>query len=126
MRTPAALVGLLGGLAWLGSLALARNDRTGLAEVVEWVGLALLLAAAVAAGAGLVSRSTRWLRVTVGVCFALLVWCLVQLVAGSGDERLAHAGLGLFAVVVASIVMARRPHPAPAAGGHRARGAHAR
>lgn len=126
MRTPAALAGLAGGLAWLAALALDRNGWSALAEVLEWTGLVLVLGAAVAAGAGLVSRSTPWLRATVGVCFALLVWCLVYLVGGSGDGRLAHAGLGLLAVVAAALAMARRPAPVPTVGGRHARGAHAR
>lgn len=134
MRTLAPFAGLLGGLAWLAALMLARADRTALAAVVEWAGLLLLLTATIAAGAALVSRSTTWLRVVVGVCFALLLGSLVQLAEDGADDRLVHAFAGLLAVVVASAIMARRPDPAVQPASHRARndraratrGAHAR
>jgi hypothetical protein len=114
--TLAPFAGLFGGLAWLGALVLDRSDRGALAEGVEWLGLLLLLAATIAAGAGLVSRSARWLRTVVGLCCGVLAWSLLQLLAdGVDDDRLTHAVLGVVAVVVASAVMARRP-----------RGAHAR
>lgn len=126
MRTLAPFAGLLGGLAWLAALMLGRSDRTALAEAAEWAGLLLLLGATVAAGTALVSRSTAWLRVLVGVCFALLAWSLVQLAESGSEDRLTHAFVGLLAVVVASVVMARRPASGARTAGHRSRGVHAR
>ncbi|MDF1604946.1 hypothetical protein [Nocardioides sp. YIM 152315] len=126
MRILAPLAGLVGGLAWIGALALEQVDRTALADAAELVGLPLLLGAAVATGASLVTRSTTWLRAIVGVCFALLVWSVVQLVADGADERLVHALVGAGAVVVATAALSRRPERSDDPGGHRSRGAHAR
>lgn len=130
MRTTAALAGLIGGLAWIAAFVLDRMDRAGLAGAVAGVGLVLLAAAAMAAGAGLVSRSATWLRVVVAICFALLAWSVLQVLSDGIGERLVHAAAGLAAAVIASVALSRRPPPSQEpvvqAAGHRARGSHAR
>jgi hypothetical protein len=126
VRILAPLAGLVGGLAWMGAFVLEQVDRTALADAVDVLGLVLLLGAAVAAGASLVIRTTTWLRAIVGVCFALLAWSVVQLVAGGVDEALVHALAGAVAAVVAIAALTRRSARATEPSGHRSRGAHAR
>jgi hypothetical protein len=130
VRTAAALTGLVGGLAWITALVLDRTGHPGLVGAVAGVGLVLLAVAAVAAGAGLVSRSATWLRVIVALCFALLVWSVLQVLADGIDERLVQAAAGLVAVAVAAVALARRPPPVEESmvrpSGHRARGSHSR
>jgi hypothetical protein len=128
VRTAAALAALLGGLAWVAAYGLDRTDRVGPANAVELAGLVLLVVAALAAGAGLVSRSATWLRVVVSVCFVLLLASVLEVLADGIDERLVQAGAGGLAGIVGIVVLSRgRPAPAPQPGGHRARGgSHAR
>lgn len=127
MRIAAALAGLLGGLAWVVAFVLDQTDRPGALDAFEWAGLALLTVATLAAGAGLVSRSTTWLRLLVAVCFALLVWSVLQVLSDGFDDRLVQAVAGGVAALVSVVALVRRPNvSAHHAGGHRSGGSHAR
>ncbi|MFC7493281.1 MULTISPECIES: hypothetical protein [unclassified Nocardioides] len=125
MRILAPLAGLVGGLAWIAAFLLEQADRPTLADVIDVAGLVLLLVAAAAAGGSLVTRTTTWLRTIVGVCFAVLVWSVVQLIADGADEGLVHAVVGAAAAVIAVAVLSRRPRRENEPSSHR-RGAHAR
>lgn len=128
MRVPAAVAGLLGGLCWLGAYAAdAADGGAGIVDGLTWTGLALLLVAALVAGASLVSRSATWLRVLVAVCFALLAGSVLEVVREGADPLTVDAVFGAAAIVVAVIVLAsrrRRPEAGPPA--RRGRGSHAR
>jgi hypothetical protein len=130
VRTAAALAGLSGGLAWIVAFVLDKTDHPGLGGAVAAFGLVLLAVAAVAAGASLVSRSATWLRVVVAICFALLVWSVLQVLAGGLGDRLVQAAAGLAAVAVAVVVLSRRQPTVRESVGHstgrRTRGSHAR
>jgi hypothetical protein len=130
VRTAAALAGLVGGLAWIVAFVLDKTDHAGPGDFVAGLGLVLLAVATVAAGAGLVSRSATWLRVIVAICFALLVWSVLQVLSDGIDERLVQAAAGLAAVAIAGAVLSRRPRPVQEpvvqSPGHRARRTHAR
>ena len=128
MRVPAAVAGLLGGLCWLGAYAAEAVDAgAGIVDGLTWAGLALLVVAALVAGASLVSRSATWLRVLVAVCFALLAGSVLEVVREGADPVTVDADFGAGAIVVAVIALAsrrRRPETAPPA--RRGRGSHAR
>ena len=129
MRILAALAGVLGGFAWVAALVLHQLEQDAAADAAQWVGLPLLLVAAVGAGASLVTRTTAWLRVVAGVCFALLAWSVVELVADGFDEHVVRALVGAAAALGSATVVARRPAPARTAGtvtAQRHRGTHAR
>ena len=126
MRTAAALAGLLGGVAWIAAFVLDKMDRAGPADIAAGIGLVLLAVAAVAAGAGLVSRSASWLRVVVAICFALLVWSVLQVLSDGINERLVQGLAGLVGAVVGLVVLARKPAPVHASVASRSRGSHAR
>ena len=117
VRLTTALAGLIGGTV----LVLACFVG---GDALRWAGLALLALAALGAGAGLVSRSAPALRVLVAVCFALLAGSVLSVLVDAVGPP-AYAAVGTAGVVVAAVVLARR-RPVPAAGGHRAGGAHAR
>src|SRR4051812_26409119 len=110
LRIAAALTGLVGGLAWIAALVLDRTSGGALVDALIWAGLFLLGAATLGAGAGLVSRGAVWLRVLVAVCFAALVWSILELLADSLEDQVVYAGFGLVAVVV-SVVTLARPKP---------------
>ena len=127
MRIAAALAGLLGGLAWVVAFVLDQTDRPEALDALEWAGLALLTVAALAAGAGLVSRSATWLRLLIAVCFALLVWSVMQVLFDGFDDRLVQAVAGAVAALVGIGALIRRPQaPVHHPGGHRSGGSHAR
>ena len=108
LRIAAALTGLVGGLTWIAALVFEQTSGSGLiADVLTWAGLFLLGIATLGAGASLVSRSATWLRVIVAVCFAVLVWSVLQLLADSFDGATVYAVFGGVAVVVAVVVLAR-------------------
>jgi len=126
LRLAAALTGLVGGLTWITALVFERASGSGLfVDTLDWAGLFLLAAATLAAGASLVSRSALWLRVLVAVCFTVLVWSVLSVLAGSFDERAVYAGYGAVAVVVSVVTLARsRPAASGSEPGRRARGSH--
>lgn len=129
MRAQAAVAGLLGGLFWLVKLVLDVVDvGGGLVGALTWAGSALLVVATLAAGAGMVNRSTSWLRVVVAVGFVALATSVLQVLRDAGDPMAVDAAVGLVAVVASVLVLSRsrsrRPDPAPA--GRRIRGSHAR
>ena len=126
MRTAAVLAGLIGGLAWIVAYVLVQLDQPNAADATGWAGLVLLGVATLAAGAGLVSRSAGWLRVLVAVCFTLLVWSVLQVLAEGADEQVVRAVAGAVAVVVGLVVLARQPARAAEPSGQRSGGAHAR
>jgi hypothetical protein len=127
MRTPVAVAGLLGGLCWLGAYALdAAGGSSGLVDTVTWAGLALLAIAMLDAGASLVSRSATWLRVLVAVCFAALVWSVLEVLRDSLGGLTVYAVFGLLTAVVAVVVLARGRPAKPESAGHRAGRSHAR
>jgi hypothetical protein len=107
MRTPAASACLLGGICWLGVFLVDKSSGGGLVDALTWAGAALLAICAVVAGAALVSRSAPALRVLVGVCFAVLVASVVQVVRQSGDVVAIDALFGGLAMVVAIVAMVR-------------------
>jgi asparagine N-glycosylation enzyme membrane subunit Stt3 len=86
----------------------------------------LLAVVAVAAGAGLVNRSATWLRVVVAICFALLVWSVLQVLSDGVDERPVQGLAGAVGAVVGLVVLVRKPAPVLAPSGPRSRGSHAR
>jgi hypothetical protein len=127
MRTPAAVAGLLGGLCWSGAYVLdATGGSGGLVDALTWAGLALLAIAVLGAGAGLVSRSATWLRVLVAVCFAALVWSVLELLRDSVDGLTVYAAFGVLAAVVSVVMMVRSRPAAPEPTGRRVGGSHAR
>jgi hypothetical protein len=126
VRMLVALAGVLGGLAWVAALVLHQLDRAAAADAAQWVGLPLLLVAAVAAGASLVTRTTAWLRVVAGVCFALLAWSVLELVADAFDEHVVRALVGAVVALLSAAVVARRPAPGSPVAAQRHRGTHAR
>ena len=122
-RTAVALAGLLGGLAWLAAAALDAFGAGGLVDALTWVGLVLLLTAALGAGAGMVSPSTPWLRVLVAICFVLLLGSVLQIARGWGEVQMVDAVFGVLAVVAGVAALARsRPAPQPVHGHRRAHG----
>jgi hypothetical protein len=107
MRTPAALACLLGGVSWLGAFLVDNAIGGGLVDALTWAGAALLAICATAAGASLVSQSAPLLRVLVGVCFAVLVASVLQVVRQSGDAIAIDAVFGGLAAGVATVAMVR-------------------
>ena len=127
MRTPVTLAGLLGGLCWIGGFVVDTTGGSGgLVDALTWAGLALLAIAVLGAGAGLVSRSATWLRVLVAVCFAALVWSVLEVLRDSVDELTVYAVFGALAAVVAVVVLGRARPAEPEPAGRRAGGSHAR
>jgi hypothetical protein len=126
MRTPAAVAGLLGGLCWLGAYVLDATSGGGLVDALTWAGYVLVGLAVLAAGAGLVSRSATWLRVLVAVCFAALVWSVLEVLRDSLDGLTVNAAFGVLAAVVAVVVLTRGRPASAAPAGHRAGRSHAR
>ncbi len=126
LRIAAALTGLVGGLTWITALVFDRGSGSSVfVDILDWAGLFLLAASTLAAGASLVSRSAPWLKVIVAVCFTVLVWSVLSLLAESFDDRVVYAVFGGIAVVVAIVVLARSKPPASSAEpGHRAHGSH--
>jgi hypothetical protein len=129
MSAAAAVGGLLGGLCWIAAFVVDTVSGGGLVDALTWAGIALLVAAAAGAGAGLVSRSAGWLRLLVATCFVLLAGSVLQVIRGSADPLLVDAAAGVLAAV-ASIVALSRRRSAPPVHGHvatrRMRGSHAR
>ena len=107
----AAVAGVLGGLCWVGAWWVGA---------LAPVGAVLLAVAALGAGAGLVSRSTQWLRILVAVCFLALVGSVVEVLRENGDDQVVLAVVGVLAAIVGAAVLARHPR-----GAQRGRGAHA-
>lgn len=127
MRMPVAVAGLLGGVCWLGAYLVDATSGGGIVDALTWAGLALLAIAVLGAGAGLVSRSASWLRVIVAVCFAALVWSVLEVLRDSVDQLAVYAVFGVVAGVVAVVVLAcRRPATAQPAGHRATGGSHAR
>ena len=124
MRTRVALAGLVGGLCWLGAFVLDTGSGGGAVDALTWAGLALLTVAVLGAGAGLVSRSATLLRVLVAVCFAALVWSVLEVLRDSVDGLAVYAVFGVIAVAVSLVVLARDRGAEPT--GHRTGGSHAR
>ena len=124
LRVAAALCGLVGGLTWISALIFDRASGGTIVDVLTWTGMFLLGVATVSAGASLVSSSAFWLRILVAVCFVLLAGSVLSVLVDAVGAP-AYAAVGTAGVVVAAVVLARR-RPVPAAGGHRAGGAHAR
>ncbi len=108
LRVVATTTGLVGGATWLTN---AFVD----ASVLHWGGAVLLLVALAAAGAGLVNKSTAWLRAIVTVGLAALTWSVLEVVRDSADDLLVDGLAGAVAVLVSVVAFLRRPH----AGSHR-------
>ena len=126
LRAPTAVVGLAGGLCWISAFVLDVIGSVGVEAALTWVGTPLLLVAALAAGASVVSRSTTWLRVVVAVCFAVLAASVVQVLRDAADPVAANALVGLVVAVVSGWVFAgAEPRVATPAPRH-SRGSHAR
>ena len=125
-RTAVALAGILGGLAWIAAAALDAVGAGGLVDALTWVGLVLLLVAALGVGAGLVSRTTPWLRVVVAVCFVLLVGSVLQVARGSADVHMVDAVFGVLAAAAAVAALARSRSAAEPEPVHGHRRAHSR
>ena len=128
VRVGVALLGLIGGLAWIGVLVLDRaSANPGAVDALLWVGLALVGVATLGAGAGLVSRNAAWLRVLVALCFAALVGSILALLTGTYDDEPVFAGCGAVAVLASVMVLLGSRAPS---GGRvdrpRTGGAHAR
>jgi len=125
-RTAVALAGILGGLAWIAAAALDAVGAGGLVDALTWVGLVLLLVAALGVGAGLVSRTTPWLRVVVAVCFVLLVGSVLQVARDSADVHMVDAVFGVLAAAAAVAALARSRSAAEPEPVHGHRRAHSR
>ena len=127
MRMRVALAGLLGALSWIGAFVVdATGGISGLVDALVWAGLALLAIAVLGAGAGLVSRGATWLRVLVAVCFATLVWSVLEVLRDSVDGLTVYAAFGVLAAVVSSVALARSRRTVPGPAERRAGGSHAR
>ncbi len=117
MRASAAVAGLLGGLCWLAAFVLDSVSGGAMVDALTWAGLALLAYAVLAAGASLVSRSATWLRVIVAVCFALLVWSVLEVLRDSIDGLAVYAVFGVIAAVVSVVALTRSlAQPGPGSG----------
>ncbi|MCD4526535.1 hypothetical protein [Nocardioides sp. cx-173] len=109
----ARVAGVLGGLAWV-----VRHVAD--VEALRWPGLILLAVALAAYGAGLVSRSATWLRAIVALCLPLLVWSVVEVAHGSGDDSLVDAVTGAAVALVSLAGMVRARAARQPAGAHAA------
>jgi hypothetical protein len=128
LRVGAALIGLVGGLAWISVFVFDRVADSDVAvNALAWTGLILVVIAALGAGASLVSRSTRWLRVLVAVCFSGLVVSILELLLGSYDDQVVFAVFGAASVVASVVALTRSDRPKGGhADTHRGGGTHAR
>jgi hypothetical protein len=104
MRMLVALAGVLGGLCWLVAHAVDQQAQ----DALIWAGAGFLVVAVLGAGAGLVSRSTTWLRVVVAVCFLALTGSVLQVLREGGDPALVDAAAGALAILVAFVALGRR------------------
>lgn len=104
----AALAGLVGGLAWIAAWALDRFAGSGMADVLGWVGLVLVLLAAAVGGLALVPTAPAWLRAVAALGAAVLVWAVVATAQESvGSSRVVDLLAGVVAVVVAGTALGR-------------------
>ncbi|MBJ7357672.1 hypothetical protein [Nocardioides sp.] len=94
-RTLVRIAGVLGGLCWVGAVAVNDYEAAeAAANALYWGGAALILIALVGLGAGLVSGAA-WLRLIVGLCFPLLIWSIVEVLHAETSDDIVDAGLGL-------------------------------
>ena len=129
MRRHAAapLAGIAGGLCWAARwVADLAGSAPAWGPTARWLGLALLVLALAAGGAGLVSRSAVWLRCLVAVAFPLLMWSVYVVLRGEGDDVGLDGVLGALAALsgVVVLITSRRAEPAdeqPRSGSHAAR-----
>lgn len=103
----AALAGLIGGLAWIAAWALDRFAGSGVADVLGWLGLVLVLLAAAVGGLALVPTAPAWLRAVAALGAAVLVWAVVATAQESVGSRVVDLLAGVVAVVVAGTALGR-------------------
>jgi hypothetical protein len=103
VRPLARVCGVLGGACWL---ARVFFDGT-LGDALQWAGLGLLLVGLFGLGTTFVSKSAVWLQVIVGIAFPLLVWSVVEVLAGEGDPVVFNAVVGVIVAVACAIVLGR-------------------
>jgi hypothetical protein len=118
LRLIAFVAAVLGGLLWV---ARWLTDGSAFSDGLYWAGLVAIAVALGVAGASLVRSSALPLRVLVAVAFPLLVWSVVS-VFRPADPPLVDGLLGVVAVVVGGVGLARSRPPAPRrrAGSHAA------
>ena len=124
LHTLARLAGLVGGFCWVARFVmdLGGNGTGVVADGLYVLGLVLLAGALVAAGAGLVSTSTTWLRAIVAVAFPMLVWSVLEVLHEGGNPRAIDGVFGAVVAVVAAVQLTRsrpkRVRPTRRAGAH--------
>lgn len=120
-RPLVAAAAVMGGVVWAVRWLTANTAEP---DLLRWIGLALVLLASLGVGASLVRASNLALRLLVALCFAALVWALVELLTGAGGTL----ALGLAGVTIASVGVVgllgsrRRPETGGAHGAHGAHG----
>jgi hypothetical protein len=121
VRPVARICGLIGGACWLARVSF--DDALG--DALQWCGLGLLLVGLFGLGTTFVSKSAVWLQVIVGIAFPLLVWSVVEVLAGGGDPVVFHAVVGVLVAVACAILQGRVERGAERSPRRHA-GAHAR
>jgi hypothetical protein len=122
-KTLVRIAGVLGGLSWLGQVAVNDYDAASdAANALYWGGAALIVVALVGLGAGLVSGAA-WLRLVVGLCVPLLVWSIVEILHAETSDDIVDGGLGLaLALICAAALLgddgSSDDEPAPRGGTH--------
>lgn len=123
-RTLVRISGVLGGLCWVGQVAVNDYDSaSSAANALYWGGAALILVALVGLGAGLVSGA-GWLRLIVGLCVPLLVWSILEVLHAETSDDIVDGGLGLaLALICAAALLGGEPKDdeAPPRGGAHSR-----
>jgi hypothetical protein len=121
-RTLVRVAGVLGGLCWVGQVAVNDYDAaSAAANALYWGGAALILVALVGLGAGLVSGAS-WLRLIVGLCFPLLVWSILEVLHTETSDDIVDGGFGLALALFCTAALlggvAKDDDTAPRGGSH--------
>jgi hypothetical protein len=104
-KTLVRIAGVLGGLSWIGQVAVNDYDAASdAANALYWGGAALILVALVGLGAGLVSGAS-WLRLIVGLCVPLLVWSILEILHAETSDDIVDGGLGLALALICAAAL---------------------
>lgn len=105
-RRIAQVCGLVGGVAWLVTYFLSSGGTA--ADVLLWVGAALLTVALLELGLLLVKSDFLLLRLFVALALPTLVWGVLGLVLGSvSDRTVVEAAFGTVVALISGVQLLR-------------------
>lgn len=111
VRQLGGALGALGGLVWI--LRWVMSPADGLADLMRWGGLALVLLGLVCIGLTLVKGSALWLDVVVGFAAPALFWAIYEVIrAEMGNAFILHGILGVLCLLVGALTYVRGRHRA--------------